>query len=248
MTRGRALHIGVRSYDATVYRREVPRVISAEADAAALADLTFREGFIAAPPLLSAAATLAAVEDAFGQAQRDLAAGELFVVSFSGHGGRYADVFDDLTARPPGGHNRWRDEDGDGMDEAWCLFDGVLLDDRLGELLAGFAAGVEILVVSDSCYAGTMLRAALTAASAPPEISASVLLLAACGEAQRTYARADRGLFTDALLAAWDGGRFAGSHHELLDAIRVAWPHAQLVSRGPDAAAFAARRPFTILP
>jgi hypothetical protein len=103
MTRGRALHIGVRSYDATVYRREVPRVLSAEADAAALADLTFREGFIAAPPLLSAAATLAAVEDAFGQAQRDLAAGELFVVSFSGHGGRYADVFDDLTARPPGG-------------------------------------------------------------------------------------------------------------------------------------------------
>lgn len=248
MTRGRALHIGVRSYDAAAYGREVARVLSAEADARALADLTACEGFLPSPPLCSAAATVAAVEAAIGQAQRDLVAGELFVLSYSGHGGRFADVFDDPTPRPRGGHNRWRDDEDDGVDEAWCLFDGVLLDDRLRELLAGFAVGVRILVVSDSCYAGTMLRSVLTAASAPPEVGAEVLLLAACGEAQRTYARADRGLFTAALLNAWDGGRFRGSHHDFLDAIRSGWPHAQLAHLGASAPAFAGQRPFTIVP
>ncbi len=248
MTRGRALHIGVRTYDANAHGRDVPRVLAAEADACAMAELTRHEGFVAAPPLCSAAATVAAVEAAIGQAQRDLMAGELFVLSFSGHGGRFADVFDDPTPRPPGGHNRWPGDEGDGRDEAWCLFDGVLLDDRLHELLSGFAAGVRILVVSDSCYAGTMLRSALTIASAPPEVGAEVLLLAACGDAQRTYARDDRGLFTGALLRAWDGGRFRGSHHDFLDAIRVAWPHAQLAHLGSSVPAFAARRPFTILP
>ena len=232
MTTARSIHVGLNSVDPAGYRGWAGRLRACEHDARAMQALCTAEG-LTPGLLLTAAATRAAVLAEFDRAARELRSGDLLVVTYSGHGASFAEITGDEE---------------DDRDEAWCLFDGVLLDDRLGELLAGFASGVEILVVSDSCYAGTMLRSALTVANAPPEVSASVLLLAACGEAQRTYARADRGLFTDALLAAWGCGRFRGSHHDFLDAIRATWPHAQLAHLGSAAPAFAARRPFTILP
>jgi hypothetical protein len=42
----------------------------------------------------------------------------------------------------------------DGWDEAWCLHDGILLDDEFHDLLAAVPAGCDVLVVTDSCFAG----------------------------------------------------------------------------------------------
>lgn len=70
-----------------------------------------------------------------------LIAGDLFVLSFSGHGVSLAEAGGD-----------------EAHDQAWCLFDNLLLDDELSQLWLLFAPGVRIVVVSDSCFSGSMLR------------------------------------------------------------------------------------------
>jgi hypothetical protein len=72
-------------------------------------------------------------------------AGDLFVLTYSGHGGQVPDSSGD--------------EQDDKQDETWCLYDGQLIDDELYLELSRFAAGVRILVLSDSCHSGTVVRA-----------------------------------------------------------------------------------------
>ena len=53
------------------------------------------------------------------------------------------------------------DTDGDEpdrLDEAWCLFDDIMIDDELRALWARFKPGVRIVMFSDSCHSGTMAR------------------------------------------------------------------------------------------
>src|SRR5690606_28987188 len=87
--------------------------------------------------------------------------------SYSGHGGQLPD--------------KNGDED-DGEDETWCLFDGELVDDELSNLWSSFKKGVRILVFSDSCHSGTVVKMArhlekrntgFTAKFMPTEIAAT---------------------------------------------------------------------------
>ena len=55
-------------------------------------------------------------------------------------------------------------EEADKQDETWCLYDGQLIDDELYFELSRFAAGVRILVFSDSCHSGTVTR------NRPPQV------------------------------------------------------------------------------
>ncbi|QPI72243.1 caspase family protein [Sphingobium sp. Cam5-1] len=48
----------------------------------------------------------------------------------------------------------------DGLDETWCLYDGQLIDDELSYALSAFKAGVRIIVVSDSCHSGSVVKTA----------------------------------------------------------------------------------------
>jgi hypothetical protein len=64
--------------------------------------------------------------------------GDFLLVSYAGHMTTLAGIGDDP----------------DGWDEAWCLDDGILLDDELHDLLAEVPAGCDVLVVTDSCFAG----------------------------------------------------------------------------------------------
>ena len=86
----------------------------------------------------------AATRAAFRAAVQDLAARTdertLFVLFFSGHGGRY-----DRTGPQPA--------DPDGLDESIELFDGAILDDELNAILAPLRASHQ-LVVLDACYSG----------------------------------------------------------------------------------------------
>src|SRR5678815_3771458 len=80
------------------------------------------------------------------KAAKLLAAGDLYFLSYSGHGGQVPDV---------------TGEEDDKKDETWCLFDGQLIDDELYYELSRFGEGVRILVLSDSCHSGTVTREAV---------------------------------------------------------------------------------------
>ena len=64
-------------------------------------------------------------------------------MTYSGHGGQLPDLNED---------------DEDGQDETWCLYDGEIVDDELYELYGLFKSGVRILILSDSCHSGTVAR------------------------------------------------------------------------------------------
>jgi hypothetical protein len=94
--------------------------------------------------LLTKQATRAKALGAIRAAARQLKSGDLFFLTYSGHGGQVPDV---------------SGEEKDKLDETWCLYDGELIDDELYLELSRFAAGVRVLVLSDSCHSGTVTRA-----------------------------------------------------------------------------------------
>ena len=67
------------------------------------------------------------------------------MLSYSGHGGQLPDLNNDEP---------------DAQDETWCLYDGELVDDELYAQLGKFSQGVRILVFSDSCHSGTIVKIA----------------------------------------------------------------------------------------
>ena len=71
----------------------------------------------------------------------------MFLLTYSGHGSQVPDKNGDETE--------------DGYDETWVLYDRQLVDDELYALWSKFAAGVRIVVLSDSCHSGTAIRETL---------------------------------------------------------------------------------------
>ncbi|HEX6318006.1 MAG TPA: caspase family protein [Burkholderiales bacterium] len=148
--KGLALHLGLNSVDPGHYEGWDGPLLACELDAHDMSSLAKSRG-MASTKLLTADATRARVLRSIRSAAKKLKKGDLFFLTFSGHGGQVADTSgdeDDLG------------ELGDKKDETWCLFDGQLIDDELYLELSRFAAGVRILVLSDSCHSGTVVRAA----------------------------------------------------------------------------------------
>lgn len=161
-----SLHAGLNAVDPAHYAGWSGPLAACESDARDMAKIA-HDRQMAASILLTRAATRGAVLGGIRDAARDLRAGDLFFLTYSGHGGQVPD----LTG-----------EESDKQDETWCLYDGQLLDDELYLELARFAKGVRILVLSDSCHSGTVVRAGPPAAPSrgrarmlPPDV------------AQRTY-------------------------------------------------------------
>jgi len=164
-----------------------------------------------------------------------LKAGDLFLLSYSGHGGQVPDIHFDETDR---------------MDETWCLYDGQMLDDELKQLWLKFRPGVHIIVLSDSCHSGTVTRMPVApganngngnrlARSMPWEVArrtykanqmfynelmetdqnkfasgdikATVRLISGCRDDQTSADGEDNGLFTGMLLRVWNSGNFSGN-------------------------------------
>lgn len=145
--KGRSLHIGLDSVDPAHYAGWDGKLQSCEADAKAMERLAKNNGF-ATKSLLTSAATRDKVIAQIKDAARDLEAGDMFLLTASGHGGRIPDF------------NQDEDHDGDEkMDETLCLFDFQLADDELYMLWGEFRAGVRVLMVADTCHSGSMVRA-----------------------------------------------------------------------------------------
>jgi hypothetical protein len=144
VAKGYSLHIGVNSVDPTHYAGWSGPLGACEADAEDMETIARDRGF-STHQLLTAKATRAAVIDGIKAAAGRAAAGDIFLLTYAGHGGQVPDTEDD-------------DGEADLQDETWCLFDGELIDDELHELWSGFKPGVRVLVISDSCHSGTVTR------------------------------------------------------------------------------------------
>ncbi len=141
--RALSLHIGLNAVSGAAYAGWTGPLAACEFDAKDMAALAKQRG-MKAVLLLTQQGTRAKVLASLRGAAKTLKAGDLFFVSYSGHGGQVPDV---------------SGEEADKQDETWCLYDGQLIDDELYFELSRFKAGVRILVLSDSCHSGTVVRA-----------------------------------------------------------------------------------------
>lgn len=141
--KGLALNVGLNSVSADAYAGWEGPLAACEFDAKDMAALAKSKG-MKGKLLLTRKATRESFLGELRAAATALASGDLFLLTFSGHGGQVRDVSGDEP---------------DKQDETWCLFDGQLIDDELYFELSRFQAGVRILVLSDSCHSGTVTRA-----------------------------------------------------------------------------------------
>ena len=144
MPTGMALNIGLNAVDPAHYSGWSGPLNACEADAEDMAAVARSRGF-SVKTLLTKAGTRAQVGAEMETAARSLKAGDIFMMSYSGHGGQLPDRNGDEY---------------DAQDETWCLYDGELVDDELYRMLGKFVAGVRILVFSDSCHSGSVVKLA----------------------------------------------------------------------------------------
>ena len=137
-----SLHIGLNAVDPRHYSGWSGRLLACEYDANDMATIASSRKMKPAT-LLTRDATRKNVLTGIRAAANALQRGDFFFLTYSGHGGQV----DDVTG-----------EEGDKLDETWCLYDGQLIDDELYLELGRFREGVRIFVLSDSCHSGTVTR------------------------------------------------------------------------------------------
>lgn len=138
-----SLHIGLNAVDSIHYQGWDGQLLCCENDASFYHELAKKAHFDTSTILLTQAATTEAVVHHLSDAAKTLKSGDLFFLTYSGHGGTMRDIN--------------FDED-DLQDETWCLYNRQFLDDELFEQLSHFAQGVKVFVISDSCHSGTVTR------------------------------------------------------------------------------------------
>jgi metacaspase-1 len=163
MARGVAIHIGLNRVDPDAYAGWDGALDACENDALSMRDITSSLGY-EVQHILSEDATVGAVFGVIQEAAASLTAGDICVITYAGHGGQ----FEDLSADEP-----------DRLDETWLLFDREVLDDEIRVVLSAFNADVRVVVLSDSCHSGSVVRKmpgrTVRARGTPPVIQRAVL-------------------------------------------------------------------------
>ena len=279
MARGISLHLGLNKVDPAHYDGWDGALNACESDAndmKAIADSRGFESNILLTPDATSDAVISAIEKAAGE----LGSGDIFLLTYSGHGGQVPD----------------RNDEGeeDRSDETWVAYDREIVDDELYALWAKFQPGVRVLVLSDSCHSGTVTRniegdvpnVVATRESAEAEspryramprdvmiatyranadlydgiqkslpssdeaqVGATVLLISGCRDDQLSLDGFSNGLFTENLLAVWDGGSWRGPYAALHEAIRARMPSKQqpnYMRVGTVDDEFGQQEPFTV--
>ena len=142
MSKGYSLHIGLNHVDPAGYLGWDGELTAAVNDARSMEAICATQGFDTTV-VTDGDATADAVLGHLGRIAATMHAGDIAVCSYSGHGGQLPDVSGD---------------DEDHYDETWCLWDRELVDDELAAAWTDFPAGARVLLLSDSCHSGTVLR------------------------------------------------------------------------------------------
>ena len=144
MPKGLAIALGLNAVSPSHYAGWSGVLNGCEADAEDMAAVAKSKKF-SVTELLTKTATRGRLTAELARAAKELQSGDILLLSYSGHGGQVPDLNGDEP---------------DGEDETWCLYDGQLVDDELYVLLTQFARGVRVLVFSDSCHSGTVVKMA----------------------------------------------------------------------------------------
>ena len=186
-----SLHIGLNFVDAFAYNGWDGKLADCITDMENMEALANQNGY-ATLVLPNSHANYGNVKRTFDYLAKTANTGDRVLITYSGHGSNYEDDNGDEL---------------DGRDEVWCLYNGGLRDDELNAWLAKFKAGVEVLLLSDSCHSGTMSRAMptqkKTKALVMVEPKASVLLISGCQDPEYSASTGKGGAFTLAFLKAW---------------------------------------------
>jgi hypothetical protein len=273
MSTGISLCIGLNSVNPEHYSGWSGPLLACEADAYDMHAIANSKGF-SSSTLLTQSATRKAVIASINDAAARLQSGDIFMISYSGHGGQLPDLNND--------------EEADATDETWCLFDGELVDDELYVMWAGFRPGVRILMFSDSCHSGTISRdlyyarnpssiapdgyramprevamsvyqnhrdmydtilTSISKEEARGKVQASVVLISGCQDHQLSADGSFNGRFTGMLKSVWNGGKFKGDYRQFHAAITKNMPPDQtphISQVGVMDAAFIKQSPFQI--
>jgi metacaspase-1 len=140
---GYSLHIGLNHVDADQYGGWDGELSGCLKDVASMKALAEAQGY-EATTLTDGGATTQSVLAEIGRLAGQSQDGDIVLISYSGHGGQVPDVNSD--------------EPEDDMDETWVLYDRQLVDDELYAAWSQFKPGVRVLVVSDSCHSGSVVR------------------------------------------------------------------------------------------
>ena len=271
MVKGMALTIGLNKVDSKHYGGWSGELNACEADAQDMAEIAKSRKF-QVKTLLTKAATRTKVLTEIAKAATALGTGDIFMLSYSGHGGQLPDLNDDEP---------------DSQDETWCLYNGELVDDELYAAFGKFKEGVRVLVFSDSCHSGTVVKLAYYRGTSisqaacyrfmPPDaalrtyrknksfydkilkdtklkgaeekIQAAILLISGSQDNQLSADGDFNGLFTAQLLKVWKNGMFKGNYKKLHKAIVKRMPPDQTPNyfrAGKSDKQFEAQNPFTI--
>ena len=268
MSQGISVHIGLNSVDPKQYEGWDGQLAACEADAKDMLALAKKKKFKTNTLLLTKAATADAVTRAISDAAKALKSGDIFLLTYSGHGGQVTDTNGDEKDR---------------MDETWVCYDREFVDDELYALWGTFKTGVRIVVLSDSCHSGSVtreiprlvpgaprVRAMPTSVARAVEqahaklykdiqkkypgaektkVKASVLLISGCMDNQLSRDGDENGLFTGTLRTVWNDGKFKRGYRKFRDVIVAKMPPDQTPNYslvGAASAKFEAQVPFTI--
>lgn len=192
VAKGYSLHLGLNFVDPAHYEGWDGELAACEFDARDMADLAGAVGY-QAQTLLTKKAKRDAVTGAIKGISEKMKPGDIFLMTYSGHGGQVPD---------------FNGDEEDHIDETLCLYDGQIIDDELYALWSGFPADCRVLVISDCCHSGTNVRARMVdemlAMPAGPEARPRAMPR---GVAARV-ARRNRSFYRDVAAAAaeaWDG-------------------------------------------
>lgn len=269
MSQGISVHIGVNKLNHKHYV-DMSDLDFCEADAKAMRKLAKKQGFQTSM-LLGKKATRDNVSEAISSAAEQLKKGDLFFITYAGHGCYIPDTNKD--ERKERGHRL------DRRDETWCLYDAQQVDDERGVLWSRFKKGVRICILSDSCHSGTTARSGKKKPKGPtfksraaepdaalatyekhkafydslqrdvPRIKADFLQISGCQDHEESGEDSDlgHGNFTYALKEIYEDGAFEGDYMDLYEAVKVEMPNYQTPNLFPSRPPlFADESPFKI--
>jgi metacaspase-1 len=141
-SKGISLHVGLNRVDPVHYAGWKGELVACENDARDMETIASSQGFVT-QSLLTRSATSISLLGIIEKAAKELVEGDIFLLTYSGHGGQVNDV---------------DNQEPDGLDETWVLYDRELIDDELYAMWSLFRPGVRICVLSDSCQSGIMTK------------------------------------------------------------------------------------------